>query len=468
MKKIVSLLVAVSWTAATLWGQNKPPGKNWQMIGEGDSLVIVPLTINSARDDYSPILIDGMLYFTSDRKNRNTDEAELQYNENIYVSSYQDSTWSSPKKWYFFNSDDYTALAGYSIKDTVLFTYKTFGGGDFYSSKHGEKNWSTPTRMKAPFNSEGHEQSITEANGVRVIASERPGGKGEHDIYWAVNDLGQYIDFRALDVINTTGDEVDVSLSSNGRILYFSSNGLDGAEGYDIYFSTLDKQGQWTKPEKMPINSASDDRWFMDADSMFFLSSNRSGGTGGDDLYWGYVIPLPTTYDTSKLADILPDTTNTIPSSHQSFMNERPEVGIMTNPEADGKLTKLHSILEVLDFVIYKGYVQIGAYYYLTSIDEFKRNYPAFDTTNIFIEKAQTNRGTLYKYIIDKEYATLQECALRQQEAIRQQKDPINGFNVQKDAFIAIYNKDGERILIYFNVEKKIYKILMGNQLIDF
>jgi len=100
-------------------------------VGENDSLAISPLSINSIKDDYAPIFIDGVLYFTSSRKDRHTDEAELQYNENIYTSRYQDSAWSTPKKYYFFNNDDYTALAGYSTEGPQLFTYKTFGDGDF-------------------------------------------------------------------------------------------------------------------------------------------------------------------------------------------------------------------------------------------------------------------------------------------------------------------------------------------------
>ncbi|MBU0626408.1 hypothetical protein KKG31_07440 [Patescibacteria group bacterium] len=473
MKNSISLLVIVIFmvTITTLRAQKS--GKSWQMVGENDSLVVIPLNINSPRDDYSPIFIDGVLYFSSDRKDRHTDESELQFNESIYSSHYQDSLWSSPKKFYFFNNDDYTSLAGYSAEDSQLFTYKTFGNGDLYSSAYGKKNFSKPKKLKSPINSDGHEQSIAQSNGIVVVSSERPGGRGKHDLYWAVNDSGQYTNFMPIDIVNTPGDEVDVSLSLNGKMLYFSSNSLGGQEGYDIFFTVLD-DGKWSTPQSMPINSVNDDRWFMDLDSMFFLSSNRPGGVGGNDIYHGYVIPLLVTYDTASfdtasLAEILiTDTATTIPSSNQSYINERPEVGVFSDNIADGKLRRLHSILEVIDFPIYRAYVQIGAYYYLKSIDEYKNKYPAFDTTNIVIEKVETNRGTLYKYIIDKEYKTLKESAVRQQEAILQQKDKINGYNIQKDAFIAVYNKDNERILIYFNVEKGSYKILVGNQLIDF
>jgi len=110
MKTIfISLLVVVVCmiTSTALRGQNKPPGKFWQKLGENDSLVIESLSsLNSSRNDYSPIFLDGVLYFTSSRKDRYTDESTLQYNESIYTSYYQDSVWSQPKKHYFFNTDD--------------------------------------------------------------------------------------------------------------------------------------------------------------------------------------------------------------------------------------------------------------------------------------------------------------------------------------------------------------------------
>ncbi len=477
--RLFSLLVVVicMMTATALCGQNKPSGKSWQKLGENDSLVIEPLSINSSKDDYAPIFINGVLYFTSNRKNRHTDEAALQYNENIYTSHYIDHMWSSPKMFYFLNNDDYTALAGYSIEGPQLFTYKTFGEGDLYRSVLGEKQWSRPLRMKSPINSSYHDQSAAESNNIMVISSERPGGHGKHDLYWAIaNDAGEYIDFIPLDFANTEGDEVDVSLSSDGKILYFSSDVGGKSGGYDIFCMYIDKDRQWSKPEALSINTSADDRWFFNADSMFFYS--HSGETG-DDIYWGHILPK-CKRDTIKLQKIIPRDANldTLLVHNLVNLNQRPTEQLFF--KSDGtpdtlkqqKLIHIYDKLDSLQFQVTITQVQVGAYYYIRSVDEFKYNFEAFDTTDIQIEKVETKRGTLYKYMINKKYKTLAESALRQQEAIKQQTADVNRSYYPKgkpyDAFIVAYDTYGKRIIIYFNVETMDYRILVGDDVLHY
>lgn len=482
MKILISLLVVVIYmmTSTALQGQNKDPVKNWQALGENDSLVVESLSINSVKDDYAPIFMNGTLYFSSNRKDRHTDEAELQYNESIYASRFQDSTWSKPKKYYFFNSDDYTALAGFSADRSKLFTYKTFGGGDVYCSLQNEKGkWFRPKRMKY-VNSSYHEQSLAEANGIMVVSSERPGGLGKHDLYWAIaDDDGQYRNFVPLLIANTNGDEVDVSFNADGNILYFSSDVGGTSGGYDFFAIEVDSIRQWSKPNELSINTPDDDRWFMNCDSMFFCT--RSGKTGGDDLYWGHIVPKHLQKDTCILVEV--DTleveidTNVFVENIIN-LNERPTEQVFFTPDGSPdtlkqeKLLKIYDVLDSLEFEVYIAQVQVGAYYYVRSVDEFKNNYQSFDTTNIVIEKVETKRGTLFKYMINKKYKTLKESAVRQQEALRQQTADINKSYYPKgrpyDAFIVVYNQDRERIIIYFNVETGACEILVGDKKIYF
>ena len=478
MKQPISLLVVVVYmmTTTALWGQTKP-SKSWQKLGEKDSLCITPIkTINSAKDDFSPMFINGILYFTSSRVYRHTDEADLKCNENIYTTRYIDTSWSLPTKFYFFNNDDYTALAGCGSGGSQLFTYKTFGNGDFYSLRRGEKHWSRPKRMKNPINSDSHEQSITEANGIIVFSSDRPGGQGQHDLYSAqINSNGEYT-VVPVNMVNSPGDEVDVRFGSDGKTLYFSSNGLEnGKGGYDIFFTVLDESGHWQVSKNMGqlINSDADDRYFLNCDSMFFLSSNRAGSTGGDDIVWGRLLEKRSK-DTNKLAFIKPRDFNLPKDSVIVHLNDRSiEPVIFLGDKDDSlrnvKLIAIDDTLKKHEFEIYYAQVQIGAYYYLQSIQEFKYNYPAFDTTKIFVEKIQTKKGMLFKYLIDEKYTTLKESAVRQQQAIYQQTDQANRYKiVQGDAFIAVYDKAGQRILIYFNIYTGACRILIGDKTIKF
>jgi len=74
----------------------------------------------------------------------------------------------------------------------------------------------------------------------------------------------------------------------NDTMLYFSSNGHPGLGGLDIFRTTF-SNGAWTKPTNLmyPMNSSGDDFSiiFNPEGDQGFISSNRKGGKGSDDIY---------------------------------------------------------------------------------------------------------------------------------------------------------------------------------------
>jgi peptidoglycan-associated lipoprotein len=78
-------------------------------------------------------------------------------------------------------------------------------------------------------------------------------------------------------------------------VLYFSSDGYErlGMGGLDI-FKTSFADGKWTTPEnlKYPLNSAGDDFGiiFKGLKEEGYLSSNRKGTKGSDDIY-SFILP---------------------------------------------------------------------------------------------------------------------------------------------------------------------------------
>ncbi len=122
------------------------------------------------------------------------------------------------------------------------------------------------------------------------FASDMPGGKGGMDLY-SVDILGGglfSVPKNLGDSINSPGDEVFPTVGPDGN-LYFSSDGRIGYGGLDIFRTSL-KNNHWTAPFNMgkPINSDKDD-FFMEftnnENTDGFLSSNRDGGMGEDDIY---------------------------------------------------------------------------------------------------------------------------------------------------------------------------------------
>ena len=134
------------------------------------------------------------------------------------------------------------------------------------------------------------------------FSSNMPGGYGGLDLYYSdiigvqtkrvdgnlkkVNKLSDPINLG--NIINTEGNEV-FPYFMNDNILFYSSDGRIGLGGLDIFMAHnyLDSSILEIDNVGKPFNSPKDDfSFFISKDINFgFLSSNRSGGKGDDDIY---------------------------------------------------------------------------------------------------------------------------------------------------------------------------------------
>lgn len=123
-------------------------------------------------------------------------------------------------------------------------------------------------------------------------ASDMPGGLGGVDIWFserqADGSWGKPV--NAGPTVNSPGDEMFPTLS--GDKLFFSSNGFPGMGGLDIFSAVGSKTNfKNRKNLQYPLNSASDDFSYVvvgnadNADVYGYISSNRIGGVGSDDIY---------------------------------------------------------------------------------------------------------------------------------------------------------------------------------------
>ncbi len=150
--------------------------------------------------------------------------------------------------------------------------------------------WGNITEL--PFNnvsySVGHPALSPDGKKLYFV-SDMPGGYGVTDIYAVdIHDDGSYGEPQNLgNTINTRGREMFPFIDKDG-VLYFSSNGHPGLGGLDILKSEPQNGGfgKVTNPG-VPINSALDDFAFMmnEDNTEGYLSSNRLGGKGDDDIY---------------------------------------------------------------------------------------------------------------------------------------------------------------------------------------
>jgi outer membrane protein OmpA-like peptidoglycan-associated protein/tetratricopeptide (TPR) repeat protein len=123
------------------------------------------------------------------------------------------------------------------------------------------------------------------------FASNMPGGIGGTDIYVSeINADGTLGVPKNLGPnVNTEGNESFPFVNKEDGTLYFSSDGWVGFGLLDVFASVRDENDEIVNVINLgePINSKKDDFGYFLADDGFsgFISSNRKGGVGGDDIY---------------------------------------------------------------------------------------------------------------------------------------------------------------------------------------
>jgi outer membrane protein OmpA-like peptidoglycan-associated protein len=133
-------------------------------------------------------------------------------------------------------------------------------------------------------------------NGIVIyFTSDMPGSIGKTDIWYCekLKDNSWSRPVNCGPSINTKEEEAFPEIGGDG-MLYYSSKGLPGMGGYDIY-SAKGEKANWSAPLnlKFPVNTTADDFCLVTKDGITgYLSSNRQGGQGDDDIYqFTYVKP---------------------------------------------------------------------------------------------------------------------------------------------------------------------------------
>lgn len=145
---------------------------------------------------------------------------------------------------------------------------------------------------------------------ILYFVSDMPGGHGGSDIWYSERqgDGSWGTPLNAGGTVNSAGDELFPNIGPDGT-LYYSSDGFAGMGGLDVFQST-GKGARWSVPLNLryPVNSSGDDFAYLtthDGEEGLagYLSSNRKGGKGGDDIY-------SFTYEKPKILLLLKGTTS--------------------------------------------------------------------------------------------------------------------------------------------------------------
>lgn len=268
--------------------------------------VVTPTSISTEKAEFSPYVKDGKLIFVAERQefdivDFNRPETNGQPFLNMFVSDIDSEERIKKAKPFsnVLNSDFHDGPACISTDGKLIyFTRSEYkqkkGAGNsakLYTAERSGSDWKhikPIDELNSNDYSVAH-PSISYDNLTLFFSSDMPGGFGGKDIWLSNRDTVANMWKQPVNLgpdINTSGDEVFPSIRKDG-VLYFSSNGLPGFGGLDIYSAKqVDKKWLLNRNEGLDINSSRDDFGitFL-TDSTGYFSSDRVGGKGRDDIF---------------------------------------------------------------------------------------------------------------------------------------------------------------------------------------
>jgi outer membrane protein OmpA-like peptidoglycan-associated protein/tetratricopeptide (TPR) repeat protein len=271
--------------------------------------------LNSTKADFSPIFFDNGIVFTSDRLFGKDHPEVYHWTGAPYLDLYMVTVNDSARRLKLdsssihpfssvINQKYHDGPASFSKNGDIIYFTRTISEKvknlrkdkeriythilKIFSSSLMEGIWSDPEPfyLNDSVFSVGH-PSLSGDGMQLYFTSDMPGGYGGTDLYVCHKEGEEWGPARNLGrTINTLGDEMFPYILDSA--LYFSSTGHLGYGGLDLFKSKMGS-AEWGKPVNLlaPLNSSYDDFGIsLSPDRKTgYLSSNRPGGQGGDDIY---------------------------------------------------------------------------------------------------------------------------------------------------------------------------------------
>ena len=259
--------------------------------------------VNSNYGDMSPALRDDVLYFASINSDTvlvmKADGSDAKKEGNLmkmYTSKVAGDSYTEKTQVKTFSVEGKHISNPSFSEDGKKFFYTICDGDllkpncDIYESEMTVVEWGAGKKLNEEINLKGFTNTqpyyAKSSNGSDVLyfVSNREGGKGGNDIWYSqVNKKGEFTTPRNLgSKINTDRDEVTPFYDSKSSTLYFSSNGFISMGGSDIFKSASDVSGKFNNSAEnlgAPFNSACDDNYYRYSKNSEegYLVSNRPG-----------------------------------------------------------------------------------------------------------------------------------------------------------------------------------------------
>ncbi|HEB62057.1 MAG TPA: tetratricopeptide repeat protein [Bacteroidetes bacterium] len=247
--------------------------------------------INTINNEYLPVLTgdNSKLIFTR----------RINSQEDFYMSIKKDGKWQKaiPVKELNTpaNEGAHTLTPdGKTIYFTVCDRSRSYGSCDLFMSNKENGKWTEPVNLGEIINSPFWESqpSISVDRKTLYFASNRPGGIGGKDIWVSTKDkAGRWTKPVCLDTtVNTIADEKAPYIHPDNKTLYFTSSGHTGMGGLDLFLSKKVK-GKWTDAKNLgyPVNTKNDEGALfvsLDGKTAYFSTDRAESKRKNLDIYY--------------------------------------------------------------------------------------------------------------------------------------------------------------------------------------
>jgi outer membrane protein OmpA-like peptidoglycan-associated protein len=281
---------------------------NWfiEVLKRNDSEVpVIPVTgaINTSGTESVPrISGDGKrLYFKSEDRSGGTGGEDIWYSDKN-----EDGTWSQPQQFNDLNTDTHETMYAMSADGKIVILFGnypgTYGGGDIFYSVKTIDGWSAPCNIGGTINTAKWEaQAALSPDGktlVYVTDSKIKGSNGGKDLYLSnLTDNGWTKPMNLGTKINTKGNEIRPAFATDGKTLYFSSDGHKSFGGTDIFVTRKldDTWNNWSEPVNLGkyINTLQDDEDISvnPAGTVGYTVKYNETGAPGDYDIFQFIMP---------------------------------------------------------------------------------------------------------------------------------------------------------------------------------
>ena len=265
--------------------------------------------VNSDKSDYGSAYFGNKIVFTSARDTGGLSSKKHSWTNEAYTNLYSgdvgdEGALTKPEIFKGGLNTKFNEATPVFTKDgkTVYFTRNNFLNGKkgkdaektillkiYRATLEGDK-WTNVTEL--PFNSDSYSvahPALSKDEKTLYFASDMPGTLGQADIFKTeINSDGSFgTPVNLGNVINTEGRETFPFVDD--KDLYFASDGHPGLGGMDVFIAKLEDNGAYKEVINVgePLNGSTDDFGFIINNSTRrgYVSSNRDGGQGGDDIY---------------------------------------------------------------------------------------------------------------------------------------------------------------------------------------